>query len=157
MDSFSQCASSNKMISLTRNRAVPVGFQEQRDLRYIPVNPSLCNRGRQLTHYYTKGLFRRLIPCEFSGSPRAIKKEMAAHPSILAWKIPWMDEPGRLQSMELRRVGHDWATSLSCTIMHWRRKWQPTPALLPGESQGQSSLVGCRLWGCTESDMTKVT
>jgi len=36
--------------------------------------------------------------------------------------------------------------------MHWRRKWQPTPVFLPGESQGQGSLVGCRLWGRTESD-----
>jgi len=41
--------------------------------------------------------------------------------------------------------------------MHWRKKWQPTPAFLPGESQGWGSLVGCRLWGRTESDMTKVT
>ena len=39
----------------------------------------------------------------------------------------------------------------------WRRKWQPTPVFLPGESQGQESLVGCCLWGCTESDMTEVT
>ena len=43
------------------------------------------------------------------------------------------------------------------TFMHWRRKWQPTPLFLPGESQGQGSLVGCRLWGRTESDTTKVT
>ena len=43
------------------------------------------------------------------------------------------------------------------TFMHWRRKWQPTPVLLPGESQGWGSLVGCRLWGRTESDMTEVT
>ena len=41
--------------------------------------------------------------------------------------------------------------------MHWRRKWQPTPVFLPGESQGQGSLVGCRLWGRTESDTTEVT
>ncbi|XP_005224781.2 LYR motif-containing protein 1 [Bos indicus] len=41
--------------------------------------------------------------------------------------------------------------------MHWRRKWQPTPVFLPGESQGQGSVVGCRLWGRTESDMTEVT
>ena len=38
-----------------------------------------------------------------------------------------------------------------------RRKWQPTPVFLPGESQGQRSLVGCHLWGRTESDMTEVT
>ena len=43
------------------------------------------------------------------------------------------------------------------TFIHWRRKWQPTPVFLPGESQGWGSLVGCRLWGCTESDITEVT
>ena len=41
--------------------------------------------------------------------------------------------------------------------IHWRRKWQPTPVLLPGESQGQRSLLGCCLWGRTESDTTDVT
>ena len=69
---------------------------------------------------------------------------MAPHSSTLAWEIPWMDEPGGLQSMGSLRVGHDWATSLSLfTFMHWKRKWQPTPVFLPGESQGQRSLVGC--------------
>ena len=43
------------------------------------------------------------------------------------------------------------------TFTHWRRRWQPTPVFLPGESQGRGSLVGCRLWGLTESDMTEVT
>ena len=43
------------------------------------------------------------------------------------------------------------------TFMHWRGKWQPTLAFLPGESQGRGSLVGCRLWGRTESDMTEAT
>ena len=62
---------------------------------------------------------------------------MAAHSSTLAWKTPWMEEPGRLQSMGSLRVGHDGATSLSLfTFIHWRRKWQPTPVFLPGESQG---------------------
>ena len=86
------------------------------------------------------------------------EKAMATHSSTLAWKIPWTEEPGRLQSMKSLRVGHDWATSLSLfTSMHWRRKWQPTPVFLPGESQGRGSLVGCRLWGRTESDTTEVT
>ena len=86
------------------------------------------------------------------------KEEKATHSSTLTWKIPWMEEPGGLQSLGSLRVGHDWATSLSLfTFMHWRRKWQPTPVLLPGESQGRGSLVGCRLWGCTESDTTEVT
>ena len=70
------------------------------------------------------------------------------------WDGIW--SPGRLQSMGSLRVGHDWATSLSLfTFMHWRRKWQPTPVFLPGESQGWGSLVGWRLWGHTESDMTE--
>ena len=55
---------------------------------------------------------------------------MGPHPSTLAWKIPWTEEPGRLQSMGSLRVGHDWVTSLSLfTFMHWRRQWQPTPVL----------------------------
>ena len=70
--------------------------------------------------------------CSFS------EKAMAPHSSTLAWKISWTEEPGRLQSMGSLRIGHDWVTSLSLfTFMHWRRKWQPTPVFLPGESQGQ--------------------
>ena len=66
------------------------------------------------------------------------EKAMASHSSTLAWEIPWMEEPERLQSMGSRRVGHDWETALSLfSLMHWRRKWQPTPLFLPGESQGQ--------------------
>ena len=65
------------------------------------------------------------------------------HSSTLAWKIPWMEEPGRLQSMGSQRVGPDCTTSLSLfTFMHWRRKWQPTPVFL---------------WGRTESDTTEAT
>ena len=83
---------------------------------------------------------------------------MAPHSSTLAWQIPWMEEPGRLQSMGSLGVRHDWATSLSLfTFTHWRRKWQPTPVFLPGESQGRGSLVGCHLWGRTESDTTEAT
>ena len=50
-----------------------------------------------------------------------------------------------------------WLSDFTFTFMHWRRKWQPTPVFLPGESQGQWILVRCRLWGCTESDTTEVT
>ena len=83
---------------------------------------------------------------------------MAPHYSTLAWKIPWAEKPGRLQPMGSRRVGQDWATSLSLfTFVHGRRKWQPTPVFLPGESQGRGSLVDCRLWGRTESDTTEAT
>ena len=87
-----------------------------------------------------------------------MEKAMEPHSSTLAWKIPWTEEPGRLQSMGSLRVGHDWATSHSLfTFMHWRRKWRPTPVFLPGESQGWGSLVGCCLWGRIESDTTEAT
>ena len=86
------------------------------------------------------------------------EKAMATHSSTLAWKLPRMEESSRLQSMGSQRVRHDWAISLSLfTFMHWRRKWQPHPVLLPAESQGWRSLVGCRLWGRTESDTTEAT
>ena len=83
---------------------------------------------------------------------------ITSHSSTLAWKIPWTEEPGRLPSMGSLRVGHDWATSLSLfTFTHWRRKGQPTPVFLPGESQGRGRLVGCRLRGRMESDTTETT
>ena len=65
-----------------------------------------------------------------------LEKGMATHFSILAWRIPWPEEPGRLQTMELQRIRHN-----------WRRRWHPTPALLPGKSHGWRSLVGCSPWG----------
>ena len=76
--------------------------------------------------------------------------------------ISWFQSPSAVilepPKMKWLRVGHDWATSLSLfTFMHWRRKWQPTPVFLPGESQGRGSLVGFRLWGHTESDTTEAT
>ena len=100
-----------------------------------------------------------LIMCQTMANT---EKAMAPTPVLLpgkshGWRSlvgcsPW----GREESDTT--VGHGWATSLSLfTFMHWRRKWQPTPVFLPGESQGRGSLVGCRLWGCTESDTTEVT
>ena len=86
------------------------------------------------------------------------EKAVVPHSSTLVWKIPWMEESGRLQSRGCKEL--DTTERLHFhffTFMHWRRKWQPTPVFLPGESQGQGSLAGCRLWGRTESDMTGVT
>ena len=107
---------------------------------------------------------RSLVGCspwgreELDTTEATLEKAMAPHSSTLAWKIPWAEELGRLQSMRSQRVGHDRGTSLSLfTFMHWRRKWRPTPVFLPGECQGQRSLVGCRLWGRTESDTTEAT
>ena len=82
---------------------------------------------------------------------------MAPHSSTLAWKIPWMEEPGSLQSMGSLRVKSNTTSLLPFSFMHQKRKWQPTPVFLPGESQGRGSLVGCHLWGCTESDTTEMT
>ena len=82
---------------------------------------------------------------------KQLEKAMAPHSSTIAWKIPWTEEPGGLQSTWSWRVGHNWATSLSLfTFLHWRRKWQPIPVFLPGESQGRGSLVGCR-YGVAQS------
>ena len=61
------------------------------------------------------------------------EKAMATHSSTLAWKTPWMEEPGGLQSMgSLSRTR---LSNFTFTFMQWRRKWQPTPVFLPGESQ----------------------
>ena len=107
--------------------------------------------------YLWISMYRKsLVFVDFYGI--TLEKAMAPHSSTLAWKIPWTEEPGRLQSMGSLRVGHDWATSFSLfTFMHWRRQWQPTPVFLPGESQGWGSLLGCHLWGRTELDTTEVT
>ena len=64
------------------------------------------------------------------------------------------------QEMTVRFKGIDLQVAMRIhlfTFMHWRRIWQPTPVFLPGESQGWRSLVGCRLWGRTESDTAEVS
>ena len=77
---------------------------------------------------------------------------MATHSSTLVWKIPWTEEPGRLKSMGSLRVGHNRVTSLSLfTFMHWRRKWQPTPVFLPGESQGWWGAWWAAVYGVAQS------
>ena len=127
-----------------------------------------CSRVRSLTYYFCILTWHSTSQRPYLDWVREMinnrgwrstgEKAMAPHSSTLAWKIQWTEEPGRLQSMGLLIVRHDWATSVSLfTFMHWRRKWQPTPVFLPGESQGRGSLLGCRLWGCTESDTTEAT
>ena len=82
---------------------------------------------------------------------------MTPYSSILAWKIPWMEEPGGLQSM-----GSQSRTRLSnfTFTFHFyalEKEMATHSVFLPEESQGQKSLVGCRLWGRTGSDMTEAT
>ena len=103
---------------------------------WFSAKESACQRKRYRFDPWsrkTPHALEQFSPC----STAIAEKAMATHSSTLAWKIPWMEEPGRLQSMGSLRVGHDWTTSLSFfTFMHWRRKWQHTPVFLPGESQG---------------------
>ena len=105
-----------------------------------------------------------------------LEKRMATHSSIPAWRIPWTEEPGRLQPMGWQRVGHDWATNtlglpwwfrqericLKCGrpgISPWvwkipsERERQPIPVFSSGEFHGWRSLVGYSSWGCKELDM----
>ena len=115
-----------------------------------PTHPRL--EGRSLNHWTAR---EAPMPRFLKKLQDSLEKAMAPRSSTPAWKIPWTEESGRLQSMGSLRVGHYWATSLSLfTFMHWRRKWQPTPVFLPGESQGR---VGCRLWGRAELDTTEAT
>ena len=79
----------------------------------------------------------------FIVSSLRLEKAMAPHSSTVAWKIPWREEPDRLQSMGSLRVGHDWVTSLSLfTFMHWRRKWQHTPVVLAWRIPGTGEPGG---------------
>ena len=116
----------------------------------IPVYRSLPNLslGKHICSFLKNTIRSQTIYCSASFMQdlwsRSPEKAMAPHSSTLVWKIPWTEEPGRLQSVGSLGVGHDWATSLSLfPFMHWRRKWQSTPVFLPGESQGQGSLAGC--------------
>ena len=80
---------------------------------------------------------------------------MAPHSSTLAWKIPWTEEPGRLQSMGSLRVEHDFTFTFH---FHALEKEMAThSSVLSWRIPGWGSLVGCHLWGHTESDMTEVT
>ena len=127
-------------------------FPNQENMINVPIQNSVFE-------WVTRLKYKKIEISFNPGQPRSLlEKAMAAHSSTLVWKIPWAGEPGRLQSMGSLLVGHDWATSLSLfTSMHWRRKWQPTPVFLPGESLGWGNLVGCRLWGHTQSDTTEAT
>ena len=76
----------------------------------------------------------------------------------LQWQTPCRGAGSRNHFAGHSMWVNAWAASLSLfTFLHWRRKWQPTPVFLPGESQGRGSLVGCRLCGRTELDTTGAT
>ena len=108
------------------------------------------------------------------GQEDSVEKEVTAHSSILAWEMPWTEEPGGLQSRGSERIRHgraikhtdhhlslfralaaDSLTVKSLFLHSRRRQWHPTPIPSPGESHGWRSLVGCSPWGRLESDTTE--
>ena len=106
----------------------------------MELQGGICKRGeRRRIESVLRAWRAGVWPCK----ARIIKEQLrgitATHSSTLAWRIPWMEEPHRLQSMGSQRVRHDWATSLSLfTFLHWRRKWQPTRVLawgIPGTGE----------------------
>jgi len=83
---------------------------------------------------------------------------MAPHSSTLAWKTPWMEEPDGLQSIGSLKSQTRLNNFTFTFHFHALEKEMAThSSVLPGESQGQGSLVGCRLWGRTELDTTEAT
>ena len=85
------------------------------------------------------------------------EKAMAPHSSTVAWRIPWTEKPGRLQSMGSRRVDTTERLHFNFSLSCIGEGNGDPPLFSPGESQGRGSLVGCRLWGRTELDTTEVT
>ena len=73
---------------------------------------------------------------------------MAPHSSVLAWRIPWTEEPGGLQSMKSQRIEHD------CTIEP-EKAMAPHSSTLAWKIHGRRSLLGCSPWGREELDMTE--
>ena len=82
---------------------------------------------------------------------------MGPHSSTLAWKIPWMEEPGGLLSMGLLRVRHDSYFTFTFHFHTLEKEMVTHFSVLAWRIPGMGSLVGCCLWGRTESDTTEVT
>ena len=144
-------------VPVPRGSRFPPSWESEHWVAVVPLGAGLGFYSVSFTGLWCSLLTLRTTRYIFSIYAH-VERAVAPHSSTLAWKIPWKEEPGRLQSMGSRRVEHDWATSLSLfTFMHWRRQWQPTPVFSPRESQGWQSLMGCRLWGRTELDTTEAT
>ena len=82
---------------------------------------------------------------------------MAPYSSILTWKITWMEEPGRLQSMGLLRRTQLSDFTFTFHFHALEKEMATHSSVLAWRTQGWGSLVGCRLWGRRESDMTEAT
>ena len=82
---------------------------------------------------------------------------MAPHSSTLAWKIPWAEDPGRLQSMGSLGVGHDFTFTFTFHFPALKKEMATHSSVLAWRIPGTRSLVGCHLWCRTESDTTEAT
>ena len=93
------------------------------------------------------------------GREDSLEKGMTTQSSVLAWRIPRTEDTGEPQSMGSHRVRYNQATIFFNFVQwgNWRRKWQPTPVFLLGESHGRRSLVGYSPWSRKESDTTEQT
>ena len=100
-----------------------------------------------------------LFPTIILGTGHIIgsEKAMAPHSSTLAWKIPWTEEPGGLLSTGSRRVGHDFTFTFTFHFHALKKEMATHSSVLAWRIRGTGSLVGCRLWGRTESDTTEAT
>ena len=144
----SEHKSSSEVAGTAKKHQTPRKDEERQEWKEVPEEPERLT-AQEVASWLS--LFEGY--CQF-----LTEKAMAPHSSTLAWKTPRTEEPGGLQSMGSQRVRYDWATSLSLsTFMHQRRQWHPTPGFSPAESQGRRGLVGCRLWGRTESAATGAT
>ena len=101
--------------TIAHQAPLPMGFSRQEYWSGLPWPPPGC-------HLYMDGLVAQRLKClpamretrvRSLGREDPLEKEMATHSNILAWRIPWMEEPGGLQFMGSQRVGHNWVTSLS--------------------------------------------
>ena len=86
-----------------------------------------------------------------------MEKVIAPHSSTLARKIPWMEEPGRLQSMGLLRVGHNSDFTFTFHFHALEKAMATHSSVLAWRIPGMGEPGGCRLWGRTESDVTEAT
>jgi len=122
-----------------------------------PLEPFILEDVTETKQYYRKlNLVEQPLQKTLKGKDSSSNMDILSLTPPRVFKI-MLRKPSEMQAWGQERV-EGWATSFSLfTFTQWRRQWQPTPVFLPGESQGQQSLVGCHLWGRTESDTTEAT